>query len=191
MSKIIILNAPPGAGKDTIGKIVLERSQNPVCITSFKQPMFNIALAVLGAKRYGDFIAAYNNRDEKEKPLDFLMGMSPRQFMIWISEDVVKPKFGRDFFGKRFAESASNSDCPVICTDGGFADEVIALIDAGHEVHLCRLHRRGFGFDGDSRNYIRLNPRYYNVNGYREHDFYLTDNRPTGTVDTIINMFLK
>lgn len=191
MAKIIILNAPPGAGKDTIGKLIEEHSPKRVRMVSFKQPMFNIALAILGARRYGDFIMAYNDRDTKEKPLDFLMGMSPRQFMIWISEDVIKPKFGNDYFGKRFDETARESDWPIICTDGGFPDEVIALVESGHDVKLCRLHRRGFGFDGDSRNYIRLPMKMHRKDVYCEHDFYLTDNRPMGTVETIINMYLK
>lgn len=191
MAKIIILNAPPGAGKDTIGKLIEQYAPIHVRTISFKQPMFEIALAILGAKRYGDFIVAYNDREQKEKPHDFLMGMTCRQFMIWISEEVIKPKFGDDYFGKRFDEIAKESDYPVICTDGGFPDEVIALIEAGHDVKLCRLHRRGFGFDGDSRNYIRLPMKMHRRNVYCEHDFYLTDNKPMGTVETIINMYLK
>lgn len=191
MAKIIILNAPHGAGKDTIGKLIEEHSPNRVRMISFKQPMFNIALAILGARRYGDFIMAYNDRETKEKPLDFLMGMSPRQFMIWISEDVIKPKFGNDYFGRRFDEVAKESDDPVICTDGGFSDEVIALIEAGHEVKLCRLHRRGFGFQGDSRSFIHLPIGWQGVNGYKDADFYLVDNRPMETVKNIINLYLK
>lgn len=191
MAKIIILNAPPGAGKDTIGKLVEQHSTKHVRMLSFKQPMFEIALAILGAKRYGDFITAYNDREQKEKQHDFLMGMTCRQFMIWISESVIKPTFGNDYFGKRFDEIAKESDYPVICTDGGFPDEVIALVEAGHEVMLCRLHRRGFGFQGDSRDFIYLPIGWHGVNGYKEHDFYLTDNKPMGTVNTIINMFLK
>lgn len=191
MAKIIILNAPPGAGKDTIGKLIEYKSPTHVRQLSFKQPMFEIALAILGAKKYGDFIVAYNDREQKEKPHDFLMGMTCRQFIIWISEDVIKPKFGNEYFGKRFDEIAKESEIPVICTDGGFAEEVIALIDAGHEVKLCRLHRRGFLFDGDSRNYIRMNPMYYGRNGYKEADFYLVDNRPIETVKSIIDLYLK
>lgn len=191
MAKIIILNAPPGAGKDTIGKLIEYKSPTHVRQLSFKQPMFEIALAILGAKKYGDFIVAYNDREQKEKPHDFLMGMTCRQFMIWISEDVIKPKFGKDYFGRRFNEIAMASETPAICTDGGFADEIIALIDAGHEVKLCRLHRRGFGFNADSRNYIRMNPAYYGKNGYKEADFYLVDNQPNITVKNIIYLYLK
>ncbi|WBF80830.1 hypothetical protein DDONNNOJ_00007 [Citrobacter phage BSwS KMM3] len=48
MAKIIILNAPPGAGKDTIGKMISFYSPGEQCrIISFKEPMFDIALAIL------------------------------------------------------------------------------------------------------------------------------------------------
>lgn len=118
------------------------------------------------------------------------MGMSPREFMIWISEDVIKPKFGKDYFGVRFNQKVKECDAPVVCTDGGFPDEIIALINAGNEVKLCRLHRDGFTFAGDSRNYIRINP-YYQKNGYSEHDYLLTNEKPMITVSEIIRDHLK
>lgn len=189
MAKIIILNAPPHAGKDTIGNLVKDESPVPLRMLSFKQPMFEIALAMLGPKRYADFLLAYNDRSQKEKPQSFLSGKSPRQFMIWISEDVIKPRFGNGYFGKRFAEIAEQSDIPVICTDGGFPDEVIELIRAGHEVKLCRLHRTGYTFESDSRDYIHIsNGR--SEKGYGEHDYILVDGEPMHTVNQIINHHL-
>lgn len=186
MAKIIILNAPPGAGKDTIGSLVKDESPVPLRLLSFKQPMFEIALAMLGPGKYREFLTAYNDREQKEKPHDFLNGMSCRQFMIWISEEVIKPRFGNGYFGKRFAEEAERSDIPVICTDGGFHDEVIELIRGGHEVKVCRLHREGFTFQGDSRDYIRISSARDNVSGYCEYDYYLMDKNPMVTVEEII-----
>ncbi|ENO2693518.1 hypothetical protein ACBB95_004406, partial [Salmonella enterica] len=136
------------------------------------------------------FMLAYDDREQKERPQTFLMGMSPREFMIWISEDVIKPKFGKDYFGVRFNQKVKECDAPVVCTDGGFPDEIIALINAGNEVKLCRLHRDGFTFAGDSRNYIRINP-YYQKNGYSEHDYKLVDKQPNVTVKEIISDHLK
>lgn len=191
MAKIIILNAPPGAGKDTIGKLIEYKSPTHVLQLSFKQPMFEIALAILGKRKYAAFIEAYNDRKRKEKPLECLNGKTPREFMIWISEDVIKPQFGNDYFGRRFNEIARTSDYPIICTDGGFPDEVIALVESGHEVKMCRLHRRGYSFENDSRDYIRLPIGWHGVNGYKEADFYLVDNQPNITVKNIIDLYLK
>lgn len=191
MAKIIILNAPPGAGKDTIGNMVERWSREHVVKMSFKAPMFEIALAILGSHDYGKFLDAYNDRERKEKPLDILSGKTPREFMIWISEDVIKPQFGKQYFGKRFNQEARKSVYPIICTDGGFQDEVIALIEAGHNVQVCRLHRENFTFEGDSRNYIQLPIGWHGVNGYGEHDLFLRDGDPMRTVKEILAEFLR
>lgn len=182
MAKVIILNAPAGAGKDTIG---YHFSYKTGCeIVSFKAPMFNIALSILGASDYQKFLAAYNDRSQKEKPHDFLGGKSCREFMIWISESVMKPVFGSQVFGKRFAEELK--DYVYVCTDGGFVDEVYPLIEAGHEVIVCRLHRTGYTFDGDSRNYVHLPMEWHGVNGYRELDFNLIEGDAMHTVNEIV-----
>lgn len=191
MAKIIVLNAPPHAGKDTIGGLVKDYSPVPLRMMSFKQPMFDIACAMLGSANYRKFLAAYNDRSQKEKPHDFLNGMTCREFMIWISEEVIKPRFGNGYFGKAFAAEAELSDIPVICTDGGFPDEIIELIRAGHEVKVCRLHREGYTFAGDSRDYIRISSGKCNVSGYCEYDYYLQDGEPMHTVNEIIRDHLS
>lgn len=125
MSKIIILNGPPGVGKDTIGN-ALAKDYN--CIpTSFKRPMFGIAKYLLGDEAFTKFITTYDGRDQKEMPHDFLGGKTCREFMIWISESVVKPLFGNQQFGKLMSEHIRICDegfC-FACTDGGFPEEVI------------------------------------------------------------------
>lgn len=185
MSKIIILNAPPHSGKDTISNRIKDLAWN-VTQLSFKAPMFDIAYAMLGERRFDMFMKAYNDRNQKEAGQPFLSGKSPREFMIWISESVIKPMFGKEYFGQRVAEAAHNSGGSVIMSDGGFPDEVRALITAGHEVHVCRLHRDGYTFAGDSRDYIRLPTGWYDVNGYREYDYRLVDGDPDVTAKQII-----
>lgn len=187
MAKVIILNAPAGAGKDTIGAhISCLLGFEPV---SFKAPMFNVALAMLGDKDYGKFIDAYNDRERKEKPQAFLGGKSCREFMIWISESVMKPVFGNQVFGKRFTEGLK--DCSYVCTDGGFVDEIYPLIESGHEVVVCRLHRDGYTFEGDSRSYVHLPIEWHGVNGYREIDFNLIEGDAMHTVNEIAEKVLK
>lgn len=195
MAKIIILNAPPHAGKDTIGKMLIDTTNfYHIVHMSFKAPMFEIAKAILGERRYDMFIAAYNDRSQKERGQSFLNGKSPREFMIWISEDVIKPQFGKHYFGERFSERAKEVGRfhPIVCTDGGFPDEVIKLVEDGHTVKLCRLHRTGFTFQGDSRDYISLpDDIWHGVNGYEESDFILIDGDPMFTVNAIYDRFIK
>lgn len=185
MKKAIILNAPPGAGKDTIGMLLEKEARQHVVTMSFKEPMFNIALAMLGKKGYRQFLTAYNDRSQKEKPQLFLNGKSPREFMIWISEDVIKPQFGDQYFGVLFANKARDYPYDIICTDGGFSDEIRPLVRAGLEVHICRLHRTGFTFEGDSRDYINLEGYHHRA---RHHDFILVDGDPMHTVKQIIEV---
>lgn len=189
MAKIVLLNSPKGAGKDTVANAICERLEYPRK-ASFKAPMFQIALAILGQSNYCRFLDIYDNREQKEKAHDFLMGMTCREFMIWISEDVIKPKFGEKYFGKRLSDLAANSDYPVIVSDCGFEQEVIALIEGGHEVKLVRMHRQGFEFDEtDSRNYVYLPACYYGENGYEEIDVDLFDGDPVYTAYELIHKF--
>lgn len=176
MSKIIILNGPAGVGKDTIGNALYYDYQ---CIqTSFKRPMFEIAESILGARAFSKFITAYDDRDQKELPHDFLGGKTCREFMIWISETVVKPLFGNKQFGKLMSEHIQICDegFVFVCTDGGFPDEVIQLLEDGHDVTLVRLFMDGKTFAGDSRDYIRLKELYYPYyKKYSEHDVHLVN----------------
>ena len=186
MSKIIILNGPASVGKDTIGN-ALAADYN--CIpTSFKRPMFEIAASILGARAFSKFITAYDDRDQKEQPQGFLGGKTCREFMIWISETVVKPLFGNQQFGKLMSEHIRLCDegfC-FVCTDGGFPDEVIRLVEDGHDVTLIRLHMDGKTFAGDSRDYIRLNSlTSRDCKSYREHDVHLVNGDIEGGVMAI------
>ena len=187
MSKIIILNGPAGVGKDTIGN-ALAADYN--CIqTSFKRPMFEIAASILGARAFSKFITAYDDRDQKEQPQSFLGGKTCREFMIWISETVVKPLFGNKQFGKLMSEHIQICDegFMFVCTDGGFPDEVIQLLEDGHDVTLVRLFMDGKTFDGDSRDYIRLKELYYPYyKKYSEHDVHLVNGDIDGGVLKVV-----
>ena len=183
MAKIIILNGPASVGKDTIGN-ALAKDYN--CITtSFKRPMFDIAASVLGAWAFSKFITAYNDRDQKEIHHDFLGGKTCREFMIWISESVVKPLFGNHQFGKLMSEHIQLCDEGLcfVCTDGGFPDEVIRLVEDGHDVTLVRLFMDGKTFNGDSRNYIQVKWSHFpDCEKYQENDVNLVSGDIDGGV---------
>lgn len=162
MAKLIILNAPAGAGKDSIANELLR--QNYVdAVVSMKEPAFEILKSMMTAKEFHEFQVRYDNRETKESPWP-VIGMSPRQMMIHISESVVKPVFGKEQFGKILSEKLPDGDLPIVCSDGGFPDEIMALARSGrHQIVIVRLHRAGYTFDGDSRNYISLDGEFDNV----------------------------
>lgn len=181
MAKVIILNGPAGCGKDTLARALVE-----MCFakgtTSFKNPMFNIALAALGPDAYREFLDGYNDRARKEKPEGFLNGLSRRQFMIAISEQFIKPIFGDDYFGKYLAGNLPDGDEVFVVSDGGFASEVTPIVAAGHDVKIVRLHREGYTFEGDSRGYL------YGVDGVKDCDTYII---PGDVKSNVIDIALK
>lgn len=188
MAKIIILNGPAGVGKDTIGNALAK--DYDCTLVSFKRPMFDIARSIMGDGAFSEFMAAYNDRDQKEKPQRFLGGKTCREFMIWISESIVKPLFGSKHFGKLMSEYIQvYDDGTFVCTDGGFRDEVIQLIEDGHDVTVVRLFMNGKTFEGDSRNYIRINeshlPRY---SWYQECDVNLVNGDIYGGVMAVASV---
>ena len=128
------------------------------------------------------------SQERKEKAQPFLNGKSPRQFMIWISEDVIKPQFGEQYFGRIMAENVRDSQVPIIVTDGGFPEEVKPLVSDGIQVNICRLHRTGYTFDGDSRNYLNLEGYHHRI---VTRDYILVHGDPMHTVDQICEDILK
>lgn len=188
MAKIIILNGPAGVGKDTIGN-ALAKDYN--CITtSFKRPMFKIAEEVLGTKAFIKFITAYDDREQKELPQSFLGGKTCREFMIWIGESVVKPLFGNHQFGKLMSEHIKLCDegFTFVCADGGFPDEVIQLVEDGHDVTVVRLFMDGKTFAGDSRNYIRIKESNFpDYKKYQEHSIHLVNGDIEGGVMAVVD----
>lgn len=182
---IIILNAPPGAGKDTIQKAILELTNNTYA-AEFKAPMFEIAHAMLGAEGYSEFMRRYNDRKTKEIPCTACGNMSPRDFMIWISETVMKPRFGERVFALRAYETylGLDSDDVLVFSDGGFPDEVQALVEFGATAKLFRLHREGYDFSGDSRQFIHL-PALVGSRDYEEFDVNLVDGEVMSAVREI------
>lgn len=181
MAKVIILNGPAGCGKDTLARALVEMGFAKGT-TRFKNPMFNIALAALGPDAYHDFLDGYDDRARKEKPEDFLNGLSRRQFMIAISEQFVKPVFGDDYFGKYLSGNLPDGGEVFVVSDGGFASEVTPIVAAGHDVQIVRLHRDGYTFIGDSRGYL------YDVSGVKDYDIYII---PGDVKSNVIDIALK
>lgn len=107
-------------------------------------------------------------KDVPENHYSTALNLSIREAMIYVSELVVKPRWGADWFGKeRVRKMKTQLSCipdrfltkdQQVFTDdsAAFVDELHPLIEyLGQEnILLLRIHREGFTFDGDSRSYI-------------------------------------
>ena len=153
--KIILLNGPPGCGKDTLAELfVCDFIAAPA---SFKERLIAITLTIYGVSRplWDAWYA-----EDKEYPRPSLDGKSCREALIFVSEEVIKPKFGEDYFGKVAAQKALDNLRDgykyTIFSDSGFPEEAKPLCDlVGPEnVMVVRMEREGTDFNNDSRRYL-------------------------------------
>lgn len=177
---IVILNAPPASGKDTIANTLVKL--HGFRKLEFKQRIYDIAKSILGDS-FSQFQKDLANREAKEVPQDYLGSISPRQFMIKVSEDWIKPLFGDEYFGVAAAEAASKSiKHHVVFPDGGFPDEILPLRELGVPVVAIRLYREGYDFGSDSRRYL---PEYA---GHCTLDLQLVEGKPEAAVNEILGL---
>lgn len=157
---VIVLNGPPNVGKDTIARAMKEMLGATVQL-EFKEQLFT-ELSLWSGVPVPELKARNNDRALKELPWDKLNGLSVRQGLIHVSEDIIKPRYGDGYFGVAAAsraEAVIGAGGTPVFSDGGFNVEIQALASAAGPdvpVLVVRLHRDGCTYDGDSRSYITL-----------------------------------
>ncbi len=83
------------------------------------------------------------------------VNLSIREAMIYLSELILKPRFGEDYFGQARVKSIIDGEI-MVDSSTGFEEELPPLIDKLEQenILLIRVHRGGATFEGDSRKYI-------------------------------------
>ena len=164
--RLILINGPAGAGKDTGGNALLAAFPGAVVI-KFAETVKRVAHDLYALPPHTPIDAF---EDCKDRRSSIFMGRTPREVYIEVSERMVKPRLGERWFGDMFerrAVRAWHAGAPmVIATDSGFvaeAEPVLAGIGRNHAL-LIRVHAdaRGKSFAGDSRSHIEL-PGVYTV----------------------------
>ncbi len=181
--KVIIMNCPPNAGKDTITTSLCQvtgASHNEfkdhlfrctatlfnVGLDWFKEVATNRATKETGyaalTVSYKQYLKLKEAMGEPEKYRDFYDGSSivltPREALIYTSEVVMKPNFGIDYFGQAAAKNV-NRDKGSVFSDGGFNDELKPLIEefGAENIFVVQFTREGADtFEGDSRNWVDI-----------------------------------
>lgn len=179
MIKCVVFNGPPRSGKDSAADYITELINNQegnlvAHRRDFKNQLINLSSSILG-KTPKEFLRGYNNRTEEMVNLAPLENApewykdykgtiaqrvvnkqySKREWLIHISENVIKPYFGKQAFGQMLVKSLPQEGL-VFLADSGFKDELQPIIDhVGHEnVLVLRINRKGCTFEGDSRDYL-------------------------------------
>lgn len=174
---VVILNAPPGAGKDTVAQYLC--AYTDADHLEFKSALRRSVAGLFGVY-YSWFSEVSEDRLLKEtkspkltlphnsylalcdclkieypEPED-TYELTPREALIYVSEIVVKPSFGKDYFGVR-AASSIDLEWGSVFSDGGFIEEVSPVLDKIGHGNLFIIKFTGQGatsFEGDSRNWL-------------------------------------
>lgn len=204
MLKIVVFNGPARSGKDCAAEYMCDITDNGYH-KAFKDELFKICANTLGIS-VEDYQTDYDRQTpDKVWWMKDLVSISTsasmvspreqnvfsqREFLIHMSENVIKPSFGKDAFGKAFVNSLPEEGI-VFVSDSGFKEELQPVIDhVGTEnVLVLRLTREGYSFDGDSRDY--LTPEMFDD----KVKFYQIDNNGTeqeflDNVEEYVNMWL-
>lgn len=183
---IVILNGPPGCGKDTIADILHKEYD-------FLHHAMKDSLVVAAAGIAGISLGRMHSllsRNTKDS-FNHLLGMTPREWLIEVSENIIKPRFGSSTFGAREAikcqREIAKGNQSIVYSDGGFPEELQAMATVlGEEnILLVRLRRDGYTFDGDSRTY--LDP----IGGIPYLDIKLETGKPEKAVQDIMSVHIQ
>ena len=168
--KVIILNAPASCGKDVTAEYLVENLEN-TAHCEFKGQLFKLTKLIYQVS--DKLWDSLYTRELKEVPSTYLEGLSPRQALIKVSEGVIKPNYGKDYFGKAALKQALNSHNNFgsnlcVFSDGGFIEELKPMLDylGKDNILIVRIHREGYTFEGDSRNYLPDSDDYNTINIY-------------------------
>ena len=162
--KVIALNGPPGSGKDTVADWLLRsifKIKNPYCLhTKMTRPLKAAHKAILNIDEEKEA------EEIKDIPLHILADKyTLREFDILLSEEFMKPNFGKDIFGKLWIDNnrpyIKQTDTIFIISDLGFQEELQPLINyfGAEAILIIQLERDGCSFENDNRSYVRV-PSY-------------------------------
>jgi len=147
--QVVVFNAPPNAGKDFICDYLRD---NYFCNkVEFKGKLRELVKTIYSLTN--EQMEWLSLRENKEIPQDILCGISFREAHIDVSENLIKPKYGKDYFAKALLNELVEFTINVV-SDGGFLEEVEYLTDNGCDVYVVRIHCDECDFAGDSRKYL-------------------------------------
>lgn len=158
---LFLFNSPPDSGKDFISDFLSDSFGFEHI--RFKTKLFDLVKTIFSID--DDEWEYLYHRTRKEIPTERLGGRSPREAMIFVSEEIIKPTMGEEYFGEALMKTIEKSDSKVFCcSDSGFPDEVQPSIRylTTNNIRVVRIFRgdRTYEMFNDSRRY--LSPEDFN-----------------------------
>jgi len=168
----LLINGPPSSGKDTAALFIRDNysAKYDVQLLRFSDPLKDSICSWLGIRRGSEGERLLELK--KDVPDHRLNGLSYRQAQIKLSEDHIKPIYGKQQFGRWAAEkvlvkleqakhktlSINRKPVMFVFPDSGFAHEAwpVQMEFVFPDFALMHLHRDTCNYDNDSRSYIEL-----------------------------------
>ena len=154
VNKCIFINGPPGSGKDTAAELLAANHDYlPLKFAGALKAGLAGLLGMFDVNEYNKFFETHGGKESHEPPFT---KTTPRQTLIDLSEEFMKPRFGKDIFGQVAARTAAAMGGNVVFSDCGFAEELLPVVRHFGETNclLIKLYREGCSFEGDSRRHI-------------------------------------
>lgn len=154
--RIVFLNGPPGCGKDTAVSHLVPYLQ--FTHLKFAAPIKRMVCGLLNE----DMRWLESCKDITHRTLtladDAVIANidTPRQLLIALSEDLLKKRYGNDFFGRVMVnEISKTANQLILISDSGFLDEATPVVRKYGWLNCLhiKIHREGKSFDNDSRSY--------------------------------------
>lgn len=158
MKKLIMLSAPPRAGKDTFYNVAACLDSLKYVRLSFAEELKRLTHAALGIEKPPSYF-----EEVKDESVKCFYDKTPREAYIAFSENFMKPLAGKDVWGKiiydRIEKAIIDFNETVIITDLGFKDEAEYICSqkiTKEEIAIVHIYRPGTDFSKDSRNYVEI-----------------------------------
>ena len=185
--KVVILNAPPFSGKDTLADLMVKHLK--ATKHEFKAALYEAFAAHyrLPIQYVLEICTSRKWKDNLKSAFSINSGRTPREGLMHVSEDVYKVNFGKDYFGQQAANKLQ-SGVNAFSDGGGWWDELAPVVCKSDQVIICRLYRNGFNFNKDSRNYYNeftMPKDFPFTSKVQICDIHLEENNPYAALDAI------
>lgn len=150
--KVVLFNGPPRSGKDSAVKHLCYKYDQFVQL-EFKRKLNKLVMEIYDISEKE--LVELSKDENKDKPSSLLGGISLRTAQKFVSEVVIKPNYGKDYFGKSSTRKLVPGKVNLF-SDSGFSSEVDVLkeIVGPDNILIVRITRDGYDFSNDSRNYV-------------------------------------